>query len=365
MIRLILADDEIETRNNVIACIDWEYHGLEIVGVADNGDMAMELICQVKPDVAILDIYMPGRTGLDVIAQIRGQMDDPPAFIIISGYDEFTYAQQSIRLKVEEYLLKPFRPQDLLQAVQRAVWQAEAAKSADPNDFYSFLRTCQSAPQKGNISSSRYAVEAERKVLSAIAVGTQQDVQDSVNVFMHQCVRGQPVAEALNHVEMLRIEIHRLLMERCKNPARMDMFTGQPWTFDNVYGQLDTALSRMACAANEQIAVSQKRSTVIMRAVEYIEQNYTESITLRQVADSVYVSPSYLSNLFREKMGVNLTAYIHKLRIEKAKELLLDPEQRISTVAEAVGYNCEKHFLQKFKQITGVTPSQFRFKKSR
>ena len=57
MIRLILADDEIETRNNIVNCIDWEANGLEIAGVADNGDQALDLIREAQPDVAIVDLY--------------------------------------------------------------------------------------------------------------------------------------------------------------------------------------------------------------------------------------------------------------------------------------------------------------------
>lgn len=364
MIRLILADDEIETRNNIVNCIDWEANGLEIAGVADNGDQALDLIREARPDVAIVDIYMPGCNGLSVIEQCRRDMENPPVFIIISGYNEFTYAQQAIRLKVEEYILKPFRPRDLLGAVRRAVWQAEAAKSSEPNDFYSFLRVCQTVSHMENAPHAPYASEAERKVLSAIAVGSREDVAGCLDAFMDQCVYGQPVIHAVDHAEMLRIGIRRLLMERCKDLPEEEPSTGQAWNFDNVYGQLAAMLRNTAYAANEHLAVSRQRSALIMAAVAYIEEHYTEDITLEQVASSIFVSPPYLSNQFREKMGINLVAYIHKVRIEKAKELLLHSELSISNIAEMVGYNGDKHFLQKFKQMNGITPSQFRFKKS-
>lgn len=63
-------------------------------------------------------------------------------------------------------------------------------------------------------------------------------------------------------------------------------------------------------------------------------------------------------------MGVNLTTYIHDVRIGKAKELLLDDSLSIQKVAEMVGYRHEKHFMQIFKKTCGMTPSQFRFKKN-
>ena len=82
------------------------------------------------------------------------------------------------------------------------------------------------------------------------------------------------------------------------------------------------------------------------------------------MAEDIFVSPPYLSNLFKEKMGVNVTAYIHEVRIEKSKKLLLDSTWSIQQIAEQVGYQNEKHFMQMFKKICGMTPSQFRFKKT-
>lgn len=79
--------------------------------------------------------------------------------------------------------------------------------------------------------------------------------------------------------------------------------------------------------------------------------------------EAIYVSPPYLSNLFKDKMDVNLVAYIHKVRIDKAKKLLLESSLSIQKVAELVGYRHEKHFMQIFKKSCGMTPSQFRFRK--
>ena len=82
-----------------------------------------------------------------------------------------------------------------------------------------------------------------------------------------------------------------------------------------------------------------------------------------RIAEAIYVSPPCLSNLFKDKMDVNLVAYIHKVRIDKAKKLLLESSLSIQKVAELVGYRHEKHFMQIFKKSCGMTPSQFRFRK--
>ena len=85
--------------------------------------------------------------------------------------------------------------------------------------------------------------------------------------------------------------------------------------------------------------------------------------SLDKDVEAIYVSPPCLSNLFKDKMDVNLVAYIHKVRIDKAKKLLLESSLSIQKVAELVGYRHEKHFMQIFKKSCGMTPSQFRFRK--
>ena len=85
--------------------------------------------------------------------------------------------------------------------------------------------------------------------------------------------------------------------------------------------------------------------------------------SLGKDVEAIYVSPPCLSNLFKDKMDVNLVAYIHKVRIDKAKKLLLESSLSIQKVAELVGYRHEKHFMQIFKKSCGMTPSQFRFRK--
>ena len=85
--------------------------------------------------------------------------------------------------------------------------------------------------------------------------------------------------------------------------------------------------------------------------------------SLDKDVEAICVSPPCLSNLFKDKMDVNLVAYIHKVRIDKAKKLLLESSLSIQKVAELVGYRHEKHFMQIFKKSCGMTPSQFRFRK--
>ncbi|MGB9809558.1 MAG: helix-turn-helix transcriptional regulator, partial [Caldanaerobacter sp.] len=92
----------------------------------------------------------------------------------------------------------------------------------------------------------------------------------------------------------------------------------------------------------------------------YIHKNYNKEISLESVAKEVYVTPAYLSILFKKEMNINFVNYLHKVRVEKAKELLSNRNLKTYQVASMVGFSDEKYFSQIFKKYTGLTPSQYR-----
>lgn len=106
MFKVFLAEDEIVVREGLRNNIAWEQYGFTCVGDAADGEMALPLIRQLKPDLLITDIKMPFMDGLALSAFVRRELPDTH-IIIISGYDDFKYAQQAISMGVDEYLLKP------------------------------------------------------------------------------------------------------------------------------------------------------------------------------------------------------------------------------------------------------------------
>lgn len=105
--RAILVDDEVFTRKGLIKLIDWESCGFQIVNEADNGEDALALIKKEKPDLVITDIRMPVLDGLELIRCIVEENIARTAFIIISGYHDFKYAQQAVRYGVHDFIVKP------------------------------------------------------------------------------------------------------------------------------------------------------------------------------------------------------------------------------------------------------------------
>ena len=116
--RIMLVDDEEEVRKAMIRKMDWEGLGFTVVGDAENGQDALEKLEQLEPDVVMTDIRMPYMDGLALTAYIREKYPSVRV-LIFSGYDDFEYAQQAIKLNVTEYILKPVNGQELAEILNR------------------------------------------------------------------------------------------------------------------------------------------------------------------------------------------------------------------------------------------------------
>lgn len=115
-IKVFLVEDEMVIRRGIKNSIDWEKEGYIFCGEASDGELAYPMIIKEKPDILITDIRMPFMDGLELCKLVK---KEPPniKILILSGYDEFDYAKEAIRLGVTEYLLKPISSGKLLEAL--------------------------------------------------------------------------------------------------------------------------------------------------------------------------------------------------------------------------------------------------------
>jgi two-component system response regulator YesN len=132
---LLIVDDEMIIRNGIKNSIDWISLNINVIGTAKDGLEAYELIKKHHPTIVIIDIRMPYCTGLELIEKIRNDNIDVK-FIILSGYDDFKYAQQAIKLKVTSYLLKPVKKLRLIEEINliKKTIQKEETKTAITED---------------------------------------------------------------------------------------------------------------------------------------------------------------------------------------------------------------------------------------
>ena len=130
--KVFLVEDEAVTREGIRDNVDWQASGFEFCGEAADGEMALPLLRTAQPDVLITDIKMPFMDGLQLSKIMRERMPWVK-IIILSGHDEFEYAQQAIKIGVTDYLLKPITVQSLQNALQKLTVQLDREREEQEN----------------------------------------------------------------------------------------------------------------------------------------------------------------------------------------------------------------------------------------
>jgi AraC-like DNA-binding protein/ligand-binding sensor protein len=135
----------------------------------------------------------------------------------------------------------------------------------------------------------------------------------------------------------------------------------RPKEHDAVVRMLSIFAQHLSLVSNQVMVQQQNSETpVIARAKEYILEHQTDDLSLAQVARAVNTSTFYFCKIFKKSTGINFTDYLSRVRIEKAKNLLLNPNLRISEIAYEVGFQSLTHFNRVFKKILGQSPTEYR-----
>ncbi|MFC0469943.1 response regulator [Halalkalibacter kiskunsagensis] len=115
---------------------------------------------------------------------------------------------------------------------------------------------------------------------------------------------------------------------------------------------------------DERLIDLEKRSlqteSPIKKAMDYVNENAKEKLSMREVAEYVHLNPSYFSVLFKDQTNMTFSEYVTRRKLQNAKNLLLSTKLPIADVAEEVGYQTSKYFIKIFKEYEGKTPSQYR-----
>lgn len=130
MYSVFIVDDEIIVREGLRDRIDWKNNNFVFAGEAGDGEVALEKMKLCRPDILITDIKMPFMDGLELSTEIK-KVEPGIKIIILSGHDEFEYAKKAISIGVEEYLLKPFTSEELLESVKKIASKLDEEKKND------------------------------------------------------------------------------------------------------------------------------------------------------------------------------------------------------------------------------------------
>lgn len=212
MIKVFLAEDEYIIREGIKNNIDWTSHGYIFVGEAADGELAYPMICKLKPDIVITDIKMPFMNGLELSRLIRKELPETE-IIILSGYEEFEYAKEAIRIGVAEYLLKPISGDELLDHIGQIASRIEEKRRE--KEMYAQYRR----EMEDNFTKER------RDLFDNLVTGTQ-----SVTVLMEQ-------AEKLG-IDITSITYNILLFKCSSTKHEQNEFSTSLVNIDNALDEL-------------------------------------------------------------------------------------------------------------------------------
>ncbi|CAM4012596.1 response regulator [Cohnella lubricantis] len=209
-----------------------------------------------------------------------------------------------------------------------------------------------------------YPIALEKAVLHAIVVGDQANIADNMALFRQALPPDHASKEdVLTFAFALYFSLFRLCIEK---DIRASEIFGQNLeqiaerlsrsTLDGIFDEL----LQTAQEISRQIVEKKNSNKLFESILAYIEKNYAKEISRETVAGEAFITPGYLSRLFKQHLKMSFLDYLHQIRIERACELLADKSRRIADVALEVGYNDEKYFFQVFKKHVGMTPNQYR-----
>lgn len=207
MYRVIIADDEPKVSLLIQNLIQWEALGLTLVGTASDGISALGLIEELRPDIVITDIRMPGYDGIQLISRAKA-LNPAMDFVIISGYRHFDYAQQAIRFGVEDYLLKPLKAVEINGTLGKMTAKYRERDQADRQRADSAARLAQDAQKR------------EEQFLGALLTPEEPPLEtlEQINHTWGLALQGGLYQGFLVkpdlHYDSLNAHVRRLLMEK-------------------------------------------------------------------------------------------------------------------------------------------------------
>ena len=327
---VFLVDDETLIRSGMKKLLPWEALGFSIVGEAENGRQALPLIEKLTPDLVITDLKMPLCDGITLTGEIKKLLPRTEV-IILTGYDEFDYARQAIRMGVFDFLLKPISPDELQATLLRL-------------------------QQKRSVCETPYPFEEESALLAAFEDADTDAAIMALHAFFARLHAVRPDGDTLaNIVGKLSYELIRTARQKLAVLTVPSPTPAPSADEETCEAALETYIRQ--CLQEQE---SRSSSELVQRIMQYLEQNYAQNITLSSLEEAFFFNASYISRVFKQKTGKNYSDYLLGIRLEHAKELLRDSHHSIAYISDVTGFGNSKYFSKIFKEKVGMQPVQYR-----
>lgn len=213
-----------------------------------------------------------------------------------------------------------------------------------------------------------YPIEAENKLKQMIIMGDKDASRKLLNELLgdvYFCTGLVEIEEIKGRVMELVAVVSRTVIAAGADPRQIFGFNDsniraidEMKDMEELNFWLNGIIHRFISSTLD-LAVA-KHSDAIHKVINYIRNNYQNKISLTEISDYVFLSKSYLSTTFKEEMGLSITDYINKFRIEKSKALLTESEMTLIEIALFCGFEDQSYFTKIFKKVTGVSPKKYR-----
>ena len=390
--RILFVDDDAIIRRSMKTKIDWASHGWELVYEARDAMETLDFLKDNEVDIILSDIKLPGMNGIEM-ASIARDYYPLIKFVFLSGYKDFEYAQQVLKLNAVDYLTKPVDPDQLTEVLERAekIYRSEQEREAIISQKY---------PQIKRSYISRLLRESFRNLDDSFLQAFDINISSGVGVVAFV---------DLKYNDELPLQAARTLLEQycdiltrqyrgsfffCMDDLRIFMIYTDKSASDEAAFQ--TCLSRLENQVNTyvrdnhlgsearfiygtlmhsmndlyasyQVATRNSNLNVedLLKDVHsYIDDHYSDcELSLGKIADHFNINHSYLTSIFKKKYGINLYDYIIHVRMENAAKLVTETDLKNYEIAEATGYSNPQYFSLSFKKYFHCTVTQYREQK--
>lgn len=355
--RVLIVDDEVLVRKGISMGIKWDDLGFEEVHEARNGLEALEYAKEYYPHLVITDIKMPKMDGHELIEQLKIHCPDT-IVIVLSCINDMDSVRKAMKFGgAVDYIPKlSISTEDLAEIIKKCKKQM---KPIDDMDMVT-IKDGKAIEKKIYLTKEREqkfkeAIDAQNneaaKRMIQIIFDDLSNHSVSVNQFKewHELISIlsgsiKNIGGNINELKMNSLNIYDYFNE-CKNLYEMK---------ERFFALLDRYFNYIEEYRLKRYGIE------IGKTIQYLHLHYRDAIKLNEVAQYIGINDSYLCKLFKKEMGKNFTNYLNEIRIQKAKELLLESNEPIYAIAELVGYNSESYFSRTFKKLENMSPKAYR-----
>lgn len=400
---MVIADDELVVLKSESVFLKKYFPDIEIVGLAENGIQLKQMLEEKKPDMAIVDIRMPGLSGIEVIEFLQHKKCSTH-FVISTAYSDFEYVKKALDLRTDGYLLKPSKMDEKLELINRMCRTIEREKKEKTrqNSLESAIGRVNSVLGR-EILMSIFSESLDEEgfedycslnnirfcggcIATLLPKSKIEISKRKVNEILEKCLHG--LCDFLSTVTSRGVVIMFFVPEELEKTkelkwceeltVRAAKCVETEMQVECLYstGKVYRSFSEMADSYEDSVeALKESRKTLydfvskenpdkifsyVERAKQYVEMNYVKDISLMDCAKHVGISPYYLSHIFKERTGQTFIEFLSKVRIEKAKRLCCDTRLTINEISEQCGYLNITYFCRVFKRLTGKTIGEYR-----